>query len=236
MKRISIIIPTLNEEENIVPLLNYLAGLDPQIELIVVDGYSIDKTAEQASDVAKVLQCERGRGRQMNAGAAVASGEILWFLHADCFPHRDSAKTIRQALEDHKIIGGAFEYNLDHPGIFFRLTECISNRKNRLLKLFFGDMGIFVRRETFWKVGGFKDIPLMEDMDFCNRLKEQGEVIILPLRIKTSARRWREEGIIKNMVRNWILQIAWSCGASAEKLARYYHFGNNEIIKNRPYS
>lgn len=226
MEKISIIIPTLNEQENISSLLRYLGGLDPQIELIVVDGFSSDETVQLAQNHAKVIQCQRGRGQQLNAGAENASGDILWFIHADCYPHIDSIKAMRQVLAEDRIVGGAFEYNIDQPGLFFRLTEHTSNFKNHLLNLFYGDMGIFVRREIFDKMGGYKNIPLMEDMDFCKRLKDHGRVFILPQRIMTSARRWREEGIMKNMIRNWIIQLFWCCGVSADKMKRWYKFGN----------
>jgi len=228
MEKISIIIPTFNEEDFIVPLLEYLSGLDPRIELIVADGFSSDDTVQLAQSHAKVIQCQLGRGLQMNAGAEIASGNILWFIHADCYPHTDAIKAMQHALDTRGIVGGAFEYNIDQPGFFFRLTEYTSNYKNHLLNLFFGDMGIFVRHAIFDKMGGYKNIPLMEDMDFCKRLKHQGKVMILPQRIMTSARRWRQEGIMKNMIRNWIMQIAWCCGVSPEKLTRWYTFGNDK--------
>ena len=160
----------------------------------------------------------------MNQGARLAKGDLLWFLHADCRPHPQSIQAMKQALRDSNIAGGGFEYNLNHSGFRFRLTEYFSNRKNRLLRLLFGDMGIFVRREVFERMGGYKEIPLMEDMDFCRRLKRFGRIVILPQRIETSARRWIEEGFFHNLLRNWALQGAWLMGASPEALAKYYTF------------
>jgi GT2 family glycosyltransferase len=160
----------------------------------------------------------------MNAGAGVARGEVLWFLHADCHPHVDSIREMENVLSNPAVVGGGFEYDLNHPGLIFRLTEFFSNRKNRLLRLLYGDMGIFVRRRTFEKMGGFREIPLMEDMDFCRRLKSHGKIAIIRKRINTSAKRWIEEGIIKNLVRNWLLQIAWLFGASPDLLSKYYKF------------
>ncbi len=229
MNSISIIIPTLNESENIEKLLGYLRTSSPEAELIVSDGGSTDLTVHLTQPFARVIHSEPGRGRQMNTGARAASGEIFWFLHADCRPHPESLKAISRAMENKVVVGGAFEYSLDHPGRFFRLAEFLSNRKNRLLKTFYGDMGIFVRRDVFFRNDGFKEIPLMEDLDLCVRLKKSGKVVILPYRITTSARRWLEEGVVKNMLRNWILQIAWSCGADPEKLAKWYRFGNKKI-------
>jgi rSAM/selenodomain-associated transferase 2 len=229
MNSVSIIIPTLNESENIEELLRYLRTFSPYAELIVSDGGSTDHTVQLAQPFSRIICSHPGRGRQTNAGARAASEDIFWFLHADCRPHPESLKAISRAMEDEAVVGGAFEYNLDHPGFFFRLTEFLSNQKNRLLKIFYGDMGIFVRRDVFFRIDGFKEIPLMEDLDFCLRLKRSGKVVILPFRITTSARRWLEEGIVKNMLRNWILQIAWSCGADPEKLAKWYRFGNKKI-------
>jgi rSAM/selenodomain-associated transferase 2 len=229
MNSVSIIIPTLNESENIEELLRYLRTFSPYAELIVSDGGSTDHTVQLAQPFARIIRSHQGRGRQMNAGARAARGDIFWFLHADCRPHPESLKAISRVMENKTVVGGAFEYSLDHPGRFFRLAEFLSNRKNRLLKIFYGDMGIFVRREVFFQMGGYKELPLMEDLDFCLRLKKVGQVVILPYRITTSARRWLEEGIVKNMIRNWILQIAWSCGADPEKLAKWYRFGNKEI-------
>ena len=223
---ISIIIPTLNEEEHIEALLKFLNQLDPSLEIIVVDGGSSDQTVSLAKPYAKVVFSESGRGRQMNVGTGKSNGEILWFLHADCLPHRQSILAIKNALNHSEIVGGGFEYNLNAPGWMLRFSEFMSNRKNRLLKLLYGDMGIFVRRETFEQIGGYQEIPLMEDMQFCKDLKKEGKIVILPQRINTSARRWLEEGIYVNMVRNWLLQIAWKWGASPEFLSKFYRFGN----------
>ena len=227
---ISVIIPTLNEAENIKILLNYLKDLDKNLELIVADGYSSDNTAGLAKKYAKVIFSERGRGRQMNAGAKKASGEVLWFLHADCLPHKKSVAAIQNALKNPALGGGGFQYNISSSGWMFRFSEFMSNRKNRLLNLLYGDMGIFVRREIFAKIGGYKEILLMEDMELCSDLKKLGEIVILPSRIETSARRWLEEGVYKNMIRNWILQIAWRWGTAPEKLAGFYKFGNKKEI------
>lgn len=226
--RICAIIPTLNEEAQIDSLLAYLKNLDPHLQLIVSDGGSTDATVRIAGKQARVISAARGRGAQMNHGAAQVSEDILWFVHADCRPHPQSVRSIRQALLDPNTVGGAFEYNLDDRRFIFRLSEYLSNKKNKWLKLFYGDMGIFVRRAVFEKMGGYRQIPLMEDMDFCKRLKKMGTVVILPLKIGTSARRWRHEGILKNIVRNWALQLAWTLGASPEKLARWYRFDNRK--------
>ncbi|RMG63675.1 MAG: glycosyltransferase [Calditrichaeota bacterium] len=224
---ISVIIPTLDEEEKIRYLLAQLCELEPGLEIIVADGGSTDRTVQQARDRAYVVVCERGRARQMNSGARLARGEVLWFLHADSVPHPDSLKAIRRAVLEDGVVGGAFEYAMDGNRVVYRVSEFFSNRKNRLFKLFYGDMGIFVRRDVFWQLGGFAEMPLMEDLDFCLRLRQAGPVCILPQRIMTSSRRWEIEGPVRTIVRNWLLQIAWKLGASPETLARWYHFPQN---------
>ncbi len=221
---ISIIIPTLNEAANIKSLLKYLHTLDSSLEIVVADGSSTDNTRQMARQLARVIEAPRGRGAQMNAGAHAATGDVLWFIHADCKPHTDSVQAMRTALIKPDIVGGAFEYNLDHPHSYFRTVEWWSNHKNQRLRTFYGDMGIFTRADVFEQINGYAEIPLMEDMDFCRRLKNEGEIIILPQRIMTSARRWIDEGIVKNLVRNWLLQLAWMMGASPETLAKWYQF------------
>jgi len=224
MNTISVIIPTLNEQKKIEGLLSYLNKLDNSMELIVSDGDSNDETVTRAKKYATVVSAARGRGAQMNTGAKKAIGEILWFIHADCVPHPDSKNAIIYALARDEVVGGAFEYNLDGKGFLYRWTEFNSNFKNRIFKLFCGDMGIFVRRDVFLQMGGYKEIPLMEDMEFCKRLKKIGDVVVLPQRINTSARRWEEEGKMKNLVRNWLLQIGWIIGFDPKILVKWYRF------------
>jgi rSAM/selenodomain-associated transferase 2 len=221
---ISVIIPTRNEAENIESLLRYLQQQDRNIEIIVVDAASTDTTAEIAKRRSKVIQSGKGRGMQMNAGAKAASGEVFWFIHADCYPPPGAVDEINRALNDPSIVGGGFEYALNHPAFRFRVVEFLSNGKNRLLKWLFGDMGIFVRREIFEKMGGYAEIPLMEDMDFSQRLKKYGKIVIFHQRMQTSARRWIEDGFILNSLRSWTLQGAWSLGATPDLLAKFYRF------------
>lgn len=224
MLNISIVIPVLNEESSLSALLPFLREIAPDAGIVVVDGGSSDGSVAVARDFAIVVRSGRGRGVQMNAGASVAGGEALWFLHADVRPHPDSAEAIRLALADPDVAGGAFVYGLDDPAARFRLVEGLSNLKNRLFTLLYGDMGIFARRRVFERMGGYAPIPLMEDMDFSRRLKREGRVVILPHVISTSARRWREEGYLRCAVRSWLLQGAWLCGAPPERLARWYVF------------
>ncbi len=224
MKTITVIIPTLNEEDNIGGLLSYLRQLDNSLELIVSDGGSNDETVAIAKKYAVVIKAVRGRGVQMNAGAKKATGEILWFLHADCLPHPDSVRSIKSVIDKTKVVGGGFKYRFNHPGIHFRLSETFSNFKNYFLNWIFGDMGMFVLKTTFEQMNGFSEIPLMEDVEFSGRLKKSGKVVFLSQRMKTSARRWLEKGFIRNTIKCWFLQIAWVLGISPFTLAKWYRF------------
>ncbi|GAB4372909.1 MAG: TIGR04283 family arsenosugar biosynthesis glycosyltransferase [Calditrichia bacterium] len=221
---ISIIIPTLNESQTIGDLVNYLHHLDSTTEIIVVDGNSQDDTFSRIPAIAKKIRAPRGRALQMNAGAARACGNVLWFLHADCRPHPYSLPAIKKVLGNSSVVGGAFEYRHDCSTLLYRVSDYLSNRKNQLFELIYGDMGIFVRRTTFEKIGRFAEIPIMEDMDFCQRLKREGKIVILPWCMMTSSRRWIKEGPLKNILRNWLLQIGWKMGFHPATLARYYSY------------
>lgn len=221
---VSVIIPTLNEATTLPGLLEYLSRLNSDMEIIVADGGSEDSTIGIAQSIAKVVNSPRGRGAQMNAGANVAIGDILWFIHADCTPHPKSYNALIKTMCDSKVVGGGFEYSLNHPAFRFRITETWSNTKNRWFKMLYGDMGIFVRRNIFEGMGGYKEIPLMEDMDFSRRLKKEGRVVVLPYRMETSARRWIEEGYWKCNFRSTVLQSAWNMGVSPKILSRWYKF------------
>ncbi|UCE04656.1 MAG: hypothetical protein JSW07_13640 [bacterium] len=137
----------------------------------------------------------------MNVGAKVATGDVFWFIYADCRPHSDSIDAMRKALMNENIVSDAFMYRLNHPGFKYRLAQTLSNYKNRLLHLLFGNMGICVRRNIFQKMGGYKEIPLMEDMDFCKRFKQYDKIVTLPQKMTSYARRWIEEGYVLNSLR-----------------------------------
>ena len=158
---VSVIIPTLNEENTLPLLLTRLKQMDSTLEIIVVDALSSDETAEIAAQEATVIQSAPGRGLQMNAGAELAGGEILWFLHADTLPHPGSLAAMKKTLRTDSIAGGGFEYSLNHPAFRFRVVEFLSNRKNKLLGGLFGDMGIFVRHNIFFGMDGYRALPLM---------------------------------------------------------------------------
>lgn len=234
MMSVSVIVPTLNEEKRVHGLLTFLRDLDSRLELIVADGGSQDGTVSRAESLARVIVAPRGRASQMNAAAGAAQGKVLWFLHADCRPHEESLPAMRHAMADEEVVGGAFAYSLDGAGAIYRISELASNWKNRAFGLVYGDMGIFVRADLFRRLGGYAELPLMEDMDLCRRLRKVGRVVILPQKIRTSVRRWQREGAVRNIVRNWALQTAWGLGVSPQVLARHYSFDEDGRQLERP--
>lgn len=238
MATISVIVPALNEAATLAPLLARLLDLPDRNylrEIIIADGGSTDGTSaavipspglEGASPSVRVLAAPRGRASQMNAGAEASGGEVLWFLHADCEPHGDSVISILEALQDPAVVAGAFRFSLHAGGAFYRLVETISCARHRLMNLAYGDMGIFVRKSVFTELGGYREIPLMEDVELWRRLKKTGRTLHLPQPLVSSARRWRSDGVMYNLVRNWALQAGWSLGFPATTLARHYRYRN----------
>ena len=222
MAIISIIIPTLNESSTIGSTLAELSKLSA-IELIVADGGSHDKTTDIARGYAsRIVSAPRGRAPQMNAGAKAATGDILLFLHADCMPPENFHTLICNALNEQNVAAGAFDLSIKHKGMAYRLIERMANLRSRLTRLPYGDQGIFIRRQTFKDMGGFSDIPLMEDIVLGRRLKRAGRVIFLRQPIKTSPRRWQREGILYTTLLDWAIVIAYALGVSPKRLAKYY--------------
>ncbi|GAB4389997.1 MAG: TIGR04283 family arsenosugar biosynthesis glycosyltransferase [Thermodesulfovibrionales bacterium] len=219
----SVIVPALNEEKALGKTLGSLE-LTENEELIVVDGGSSDATVAVASRYAHmVLSAQRGRARQMNAGAARARGDILFFLHADCVPPAGAFGMIRETVARKGVSAGAFDLAIAHPGLCFRLIELGANLRSRLTSIAYGDQGLFMRRSVFEEIGGFADIPLMEDIEISSRLKKAGEVVFLRPPVSTEPRRWLTEGALYTTLRDWSLALSYSVfGASPERLARHY--------------
>jgi rSAM/selenodomain-associated transferase 2 len=225
MSRISIVLPVLNEETQIVRCLRFLQpmrGLD--CELIVVDGGGHDRTVALAEPLAdQVLVGPRGRALQMNAGARRASGEILWFLHADSIPPDDATERIRAALANPTHPWGRFDVRLSGRHPLLRVVETLMNFRSGLTGIATGDQGIFVRREWFERVDGFPAIPLMEDIALSRRLRRHGWPIRLRQRLQTSSRRWERDGILRTILLMWWLRLAYFLGADPARLARIYY-------------
>lgn len=222
----SFVVPVLNETTGINKLLEHircLNGVDC-CEIIVVDGDSEGGTINAILDgsVVRIIG-EQSRARQMNAGAAIARGEILLFLHADTELPVEAIPRISETLEDDTIVGGAFDAGVDTRNPAIRFVTMIARIKHRINRVPFGDQAIFLRKEYFEKIGGFKDIPLMEDVELMKRIRKRGDSIrIIGLRVKTSSRRWRKDGLVPGIIRNFLLRFLFSMGVSPERLVRYY--------------
>ena len=219
---ISVIIPTLHEELTLEKCL-LSVGNSKGVEIIVSDGGSSDATlaiAERLAD--KTLSSPAGRGVQMNMGAAAASGDILLFLHADTILPAGWGGHIREALRDEEVAGGAFSFLLPNSSIPFTFISLMVNLRSRLLKLPYGDQALFVRRGLFDKLGGFREIPIMEDVELVKGMRRLGRLEILDLPVITSSRRWEKEGWIRTTFRNLSLLFLYHLGVSPERLYRFY--------------
>jgi rSAM/selenodomain-associated transferase 2 len=222
----TIIIPVLHEAGIINPLIEHLYHLQSveDCEIIIVDGDPARGTINKLhyKDV-NVLVSEPGRGRQMNAGASDALGEILIFLHADtCLPV-DALNLIRHALGNRQYVAGAFDLGIKSKKLIFKVIAQAASLRSRFTRMPYGDQVIFIRKDYFQTIGGYRTIPLMEDVDLFKRIKKRGDTIcILPARALTSPRRWEKEGIISCTLRNWMLIILYQIGVSPEKLAHFY--------------
>jgi rSAM/selenodomain-associated transferase 2 len=223
---ISIIIPTRNEAGSLEKLLPELLAV-PGVELFVVDGGSTDNTVAIARSLgAEVLSAPPGRAEQMNAGAEIARGEILLFLHIDTKLETGFAGQVRNALNRSGVSAGAFQISIDGKGVGLRIIEWLVNFRSRVLQMPYGDQGIFVKADMFSVIGGFPEQPIMEDFELVRRLKKKGRIEVLPLTATTSARRWEKLGILKTTAINQVIIIGYLLGVSPEKLAGLYRGRN----------
>jgi rSAM/selenodomain-associated transferase 2 len=219
---LSVVVPTLNEEGVLAATL--ARARQPGVrEIIVVDGGSTDATlatAMRGADLA--LAAPRGRARQMNAGAARARGDVLLFLHADTLVPEGFARAVIAACQEPAVIGGRFDVDLEPSSPLIRLTAALINRRSRLTRISTGDQAIFIRREAFERLGGYADIPLMEDVDLSRRMKRAGRIACLRRRVTTSARRWQQDGVVRTILLMWSLRLLYFCGVSPARLQRVY--------------
>jgi len=222
MDSVAIIVPTFNEFDNIVATLQPLQSLRQQgHEIIVADGGSDDKTIELARSLAdRVINTAKGRARQMNDGAQHASSEVLLFLHADTQLPGNAVELIQQSLPQKK--WGRFDVRLSGKQPLLRVVELMMNWRSRLSGIASGDQAIFIRRDLFESIGGYADIPLMEDIAISKSLKRHGRPACIKTRLTTSSRRWEENGIFKTIILMWRLRLAYFFGVKPEQLARLY--------------
>ncbi|WP_371265287.1 TIGR04283 family arsenosugar biosynthesis glycosyltransferase [Pleurocapsa sp. PCC 7327] len=238
-ERISIIIPVLNEVGTIEKVL---ASTQPstKIEVIVVDGGSVDGTLELVQSLGvKVLSSPTGRACQMNAGASAATGKILLFLHADTLLPSGFDTLVRAALKPPKQgcrkapVAGAFALQIDAPLRSLRLIEWGVNWRSRFLQMPYGDQAIFLKAETFDQIGGFAQLPIMEDFELVRRLKRLGHITIIPVPVLTSARRWLKKGIFQTTLINQIVILAYLLGVSPKQIVGWYrHQPKSTFRKN----
>lgn len=225
MPEISIIVPVLNEAAVLANFLEqFTTWRRHGDEVIVVDGGSSDASrviAESQSD--HVISAARGRANQLNAGARVAGGRILWFVHADTkiLPGARDALIGACAQPD---TWGRFDVCIEDRGAVFRLIENAMNVRSRVTGIATGDQGMFVRRDLFDAVGGFRSIALMEDIELSRTLRRRAHPRCLGRLLATSSRRWRERGVLKTVFTMWGLRLAWFAGVSPERLARIYGY------------
>lgn len=225
--KISVIIPVLHEGDLINEILGSLksAASGVQHEVIVVDGDAGGSTIGQIADTAIIkLTAPKGRALQMNAGAKRATGDVLLFLHADTYLPQNAFPKIIEALSGSRFIGGAFDLGISNPRWIFRLTGWCTSWKHRLTRVPYGDQAIFLRSNYFKDVGGYADIPLMEDVELMKRIKRRNDrIIFLPDAVVTSSRKWEKDGVLYTIFRNWVLQALYMFGVPADKLVKYYY-------------
>jgi rSAM/selenodomain-associated transferase 2 len=225
---ISIITPVLNERENLGRFLEHVNGLESDFELIFVDGGSTDGTAEELKKTREgfdhpltVVSSSQGRGLQMNIGAEAAKGDILLFLHVDSEIEKDSINVIESKVSEEGIIGGGFTHSFEDPDTFLKLTSAFGNIRARTTKIFFGDFGIFLRKDIFHSMGGYDEIPFLEDVELCRKAKHYGNMDQINRLIKTSSRRYEKKGKLRLTAFFTLAVLLNSVGLRPKFLYRY---------------
>ena len=219
--KISVIIPARNEEKYLPRLLRQLR--DARVDqVIVVDGASSDGTTAIAlSFGATLVRSPPGRGTQLNAGAAAATGEVLLFVHADTRLPDDFVRHVRETLAQRGVVAGAFQLKIDATGGSFQLVEKCVGWRCRYRRMPYGDQAIFTTAETFSRVGGFSEFPVMEDYELVRRLRRVGWVAIAPAAVVTSARRWRSRGVWRTTIHNQWCIAAYRLGVAPARIAQW---------------
>ena len=226
---IALIIPVLNEQATLPRLLTNVRSMGFH-EIIVVDGGSQDRTLESVKPFladtlpggVQLLSSARGRAVQMNAGASNARADVLVFLHADTNLPDSAVQTIRQAMADVSCVGGRFDVRFPVDTGWAWVISRMMNLRSRWSGICTGDQTIFVRRSIFERLGGFADMPLMEDIEFSRRLKKTGRVVALRDKVTTSFRRWERGGPLRTILRMWTLRFLYWIGVNPKTLRQFY--------------
>lgn len=226
---ISIIVPVLNEEAALPGFLGQFRDLKENtgFEIIICDGGSSDRTFDIAmrnspTRAVRVIKAPKGRAKQMNEAARLATSDILLFLHADTYLPPMALIAIENSMQDRQVVAGRFKIRLDNSSPLYKLIGAMINIRDGLFGGFTGDQAIFIKRDVYDKLGGFKEIELCEDLDMARRLKKEGKVVQLPLLVTTAARRWEKRGPIKTILLMWLIRILFYAGVTPEKLSMLY--------------
>jgi rSAM/selenodomain-associated transferase 2 len=223
LKTLSVIVPMLNEAATIASMLHALRRGAPNAEIVVVDGGSSDASVAIARPLCDALiSASRGRACQMNAGARASHGDALVFVHADTIVPSTFAADIASALADPAVVGGRFDVQLDASTLPYQIIGAMISLRSRISRTGTGDQAIFVRRDVFDRLGGFPDFELCEDLEFSRRLKRAGRVACLRARVTTSARRWSRDGVVRTVIRMWLIRAMYLAGVPPARLKRMY--------------
>lgn len=231
----SFVIPVLYEGDAVNQVIERVSRQFPEdsLEIVVVDGDPEKSTLRRIlSPKVKTATAARGRGTQMNEGAQLAHGDILIFLHADTEMPADALDFIREIMKTGQYAAGAFTLRFDSQRRIYRVIESAASWRCRLTRIPYGDQAIFIRRSYFEEIGGFKEIPIMEDIDLMRRIRRRGDrICISPAYVRTSARRWEKEGILYCAIRSWVLAALFALGVPPHRLIRYYKIFRNDSNK-----
>jgi rSAM/selenodomain-associated transferase 2 len=234
---VSIIIPVFNEASLMRPFLQHLRERAPEAEIIVADGGSSDGTDRLAAGFCdRLVESDRGRARQMNTGARAARGEILWFVHVDARLPVQCLDEIARIMDDPNVVGGYFRIRLPR-GLVYRLTDSFAHYAGILLRMRCGDHGIFCRRAAFLDIGGFPEVPLMEDVEFLRRLRRCGRVKYSERRLLVSPRRYESVGRVRLTLAYGLIATLYVFGVPLSMLASIYnrmcHDGCQVVARTR---
>jgi rSAM/selenodomain-associated transferase 2 len=223
----SVIIPVLNEPMIVNQTIEHVCRLGSgfELEVIVIDGDMEGNTIREIRNVDIIKSVSpKGRGKQMNKGASLAKGDILLFLHTDTELPEGAFTAISSIIGKAQCVAGSFDLGIKSERLIFRLIEQIVRVRTRITRIPYGDQAIFIRRDFFEKIKGYREIPLMEDVDLMKRMKKSGvRICIIPRKVKTSPRRWEKEGILYCTLRNRVLISLYHLGVDPEKLVKFYY-------------